>query len=92
MAASFFLLFLSLFHPGQVFNAAIAGIIAPKIMEEDVARAAAKLAIGDGKLVGGLFSLWYVSGGTHWYNIWDDVLTDDNTGLDLASYLKRFED
>lgn len=91
VSAGFVLCVFYLFHPGKVFNAAMAEIKAPKILEEDVARAAAKLAIGNGKLVGGRLGLWYVSGATRWYDISGDVLWGDNSGLDLADYFKRFD-
>jgi hypothetical protein len=80
-----------LFHPNKILNAAMAEIKAPKILEQDIARAAAKLAVGDGTLVGGRLSLWYVSGATRWYDIRRDTLWQNNSYLDLANYFKRFD-
>jgi hypothetical protein len=65
--------------------------LGPRHLERDLARAAAKAEIGDGKLVGGRIGLWYVSGGTRWYDISSDLLDHDNTKLDLPRYFSRFD-
>jgi hypothetical protein len=86
-----FVLFLISLHPWQNFVAALASIERPKVLEEDIARAASIRAIGYGKLVGGRIGLWYVSGATRWYDISADALWYDNSKLNLPAYLGHFD-
>lgn len=61
------------------------------ILEGEIARAASKSVIGDDRLIAGRIGLWYVAGGTRWYDLSNDVLWRNNEKLDLKKYLSQFD-
>lgn len=62
----------------------------PRVHEFQLDRAAAKQVVGPNAIVASIHSLWYLGGGTHWFDLTNDLLRR-LPSIDLATYFSRFD-